>query len=196
MIISKALKYVYIAIPRTGSKSMSQWLVDNFQGEWHGRHHEWKVPDYCQDFLVFTLVRNPYEVQASGWFFDPVIKSGDESPKPKSYAEACRNWVRPTDQPVGQKEFIGWSGVTQILYFEHLSHCLGELPFVDAGSIPVFPHLNAGGYRPSGDFFDQMSEQDEKLVWEGSREEFELLGYRRYNAGAPEVPNKTLGHVL
>ena len=82
MIISKTLKYVYIAIPRTGSKSMSRWLVDNFQGEWHGRHHEWKVPDECRDFLVFTLIRNPYEIQASGWFFEPVIRSGDEPPKP------------------------------------------------------------------------------------------------------------------
>jgi hypothetical protein len=192
MIISKTLKYVYIAIPRTGSKSMSQWLVDHYQGEWTGRHHEWKVPDDCRGFLVFTLIRNPYEIQASGWFFEPVIKSGREPPRPQTYAQAVAQWVRPTDQPISQKEFVEWSGISQILYFEHLPGCLQDLPFVDPDNVAPFPHLNAGGYRPSGDFFGIMAKGDEELVWENSRDDFEFFGYERYNAGPPTAPNKRL----
>ena len=31
MHVSRALKYAYIGIPRTGSKSMFQWLKDNLR---------------------------------------------------------------------------------------------------------------------------------------------------------------------
>ena len=191
MIISKALKYIYISIPRTGSKSMSQWLVEHYQGEWYGRHHEWIVPVEFSDFLVFTLIRNPYEIQASGWYFEPVDKP-ENYKKPKSYAEAVSNWVRPKDQPISQKEFVEWSGITQILYFEDLPECLKELPFVNSNGVASFPHLNAGGYRPSGNFIEIMAEGDEELVWNGSREDFEFFGYERYHAGAPKTPNKAL----
>jgi hypothetical protein len=185
MIISHSLRYVYIGIPRTGSKSMCRWLMDHYQGKWVGGHHDWKVPAECEGYRVFTVVRNPYEIQASGWFFEPVIKDPNAPPKAKTYAEAGRNWIRPTDQPVSQKEFIEWAGVQQILFFEHLPNCLNELPFVNSAHVPPFPHLNAGGYRPPGTFFDLMSPGDEQLVWDGCREDFEFLGYARHNCGGP-----------
>lgn len=184
MIVSKSLKYVYIAIPRTGSKSMCQWLVDHYGGEWHGGHHDWRVPDEFCDFHVFTVVRNPYEIQASGWYFTPVI---DPPEKTSTYAEACRNWQPPDDRPVAQKQFIEWSGISQILYFEHMPACLAELPFVNPADVPAFPHLNAGGYRPAGSFFEIMAEGDEGLVWENSKEDFEFLGYERYDPGPPKA---------
>src|SRR4051812_1389927 len=185
MIISRTKKYVYIGIPRTGSKSMCRWLMDHYEGQWVGGHHEWKIPDDCRDFLVFTVIRNPYEVQVSGWFFDPVIKNANAPPKPKTYAEQCRQWVAPPDWPGGQKGFVERSGATQILFFEHLPECLRELPFVDAANVPPFPHLNAGGSRPAGTFFDLMQPDDEPIVWEHAREDFEYFGYRRYSCGGP-----------
>ena len=192
MIISKSLRYVYIAIPRTGSKSMSQWLVDHYQGEWFGRHHEWRVPEACRDYLVFTMIRNPYEIQASGWYFEPVIQPEDAPPKPKTYAQAARDWVPPADEPTLQKEFVEWSGISQIMYFEHLPACLAELPFVDPAHVPPFPHLNAGGYRPNGDFFEIMAPEDEAIVWDSAREDFDFFGYERYDSDGPRVPNRSL----
>jgi hypothetical protein len=171
---------------------MSQWLVDNYQGEWYGRHHEWQVPADCRDFLVFTLIRNPYEIQASGWYFQPVIKSGNGGTKPETYAEAVAKWVRPTDQPVTQREYVEWSGISQVLYFEHLPACLKELPFVDPNNVPPFPHLNAGGYRPPGHFFDIMAKEDEDIVWNNSKDDFEFFGYERYDCGAPKTPKPSL----
>ena len=170
---------------------MSQWLVDHYQGEWYGQHHEWKVPQEYRDFLVFTLIRNPYEIQASGWYFEPVNKP-ENYKKPKNYAEAVYNWVQPKDQPISQKEFVESSGISQILYFEHLPDCLRELPFVDPNNISPFPHLNAGGYRPKGDFFAIMAKGDEELVWDVAQEEFDFFGYERFNSGAPKTPNQSL----
>jgi hypothetical protein len=186
MIISRTHKFVYIGIPRTGSKSMCRWLMDHYDGQWVGGHHDWQVPADCRDYLIFTIVRNPYEIQASGWYFEPVMKDQNAPPKPKSYAEQCRNYVAPDWWPGGQKQYVERSGATQILFFEHLPECLKELPFVDPTNVPPFPHMNAGGYRPAvGNFFDLMQPEDEAIVWNGSREDFEYFGYRRYDCGAP-----------
>ena len=68
MIISDTYKYVYIGIPRTGSKSMNHWLCEHFDGRSHGGHHDYLVPDEAAGYLVFTIVRNPYDRTVSGQF--------------------------------------------------------------------------------------------------------------------------------
>ncbi len=93
MIVSEAHRYVYIGIPRTGSKSIHKWLGDHFEGHWHGGHHDWRVPEECRDYLVFTVIRNPYEIQASGWFFGPVIKP-NQHPTPSRKLDIEDPWVR------------------------------------------------------------------------------------------------------
>lgn len=78
MIISETHKYVYIGIPRTGSKSMNHWLMEHFDGKWHGGHHDTDVPEEAAKYLVFTIVRNPYERAASGYFG---VTWDEEAPK-------------------------------------------------------------------------------------------------------------------
>jgi hypothetical protein len=78
MIISDTFKYVYIGIPRTGSKSMNHWLIEYFDGQWHGGHHQYEVPETPADYLVFTVVRNPYDRRVSGHF---AVTWDDQGPK-------------------------------------------------------------------------------------------------------------------
>ncbi len=68
MIYSHKYGYVYIGIPRTGSKSMNHWLCEHFEGENCGSHHDYNVPEWAADYLVFTVVRNPYDRTTSGHF--------------------------------------------------------------------------------------------------------------------------------
>lgn len=75
MIISHQLKYVYIGIPRTGSKSMNRWLMDHFHGEWFGAHHDWQVPDEAKHYLTSVLVKLPVKPAADSnpkkvWWID------------------------------------------------------------------------------------------------------------------------------
>ncbi|MFN2237530.1 MAG: sulfotransferase family 2 domain-containing protein [Anaerolineales bacterium] len=84
MIISHTREYVYIGIPRTGSKSMNRWLMDHFEGEWFGYHHQWRVPEEARNYLIFTIVRNPYEREVSGWFHIPWSAEHETPPKPTS----------------------------------------------------------------------------------------------------------------
>lgn len=196
MHVSRALKYVYIGIPRTGSKSMFQWLKDNYQSENVGGHHDWDVPEEFRDYLVFTIVRNPYERATSGWFFEPVIKYDHDPPQPKDFAEGMQRPIRLKDaggNEMNQKNFVQRAGLSLVLYFERLPQALAELPFVDEHNIPPLPHNNAGGYRPAeGDFFDHFTMEDEKLVWEYAAEDFEAFGYRRFDCGLPDVANNCI----
>jgi hypothetical protein len=68
MIISYTHRYVYIGIPRTASKSMNHWLCEWFDGRFHGEHHDYVVPEEAAGYLVFTIVRNPYDRATSGHF--------------------------------------------------------------------------------------------------------------------------------
>jgi len=68
MIISHKHKYVYIGIPRTGAKSMNHWLTEYYDGHWGGGHHDYNVPQEAKDYLIFTIVRNPYDRRTSGYF--------------------------------------------------------------------------------------------------------------------------------
>lgn len=68
MIISDKHKFVYIGIPRTASKSMNHWLCSYFDGRSHAGHHDYLVPEDAKDYLIFTVVRNPYDRAVSGHF--------------------------------------------------------------------------------------------------------------------------------
>ena len=207
MIISHTLKYVYIGIPRTGSKSMNRWLMDHFEGQWFDHHHQWQVPEEAKDYLKFTIVRNPYEREVSVWYFAPWSAEKIGPSKPKSFfAEKMRQSIPLKDGTVktdgnvpeagmNQKHFAEKAGVPLVLYFERLPDCLRDLPFVNKDRIPPFPHIEERGRRPAGNFFDHFTMEDEKLVWEYAAEDFEAFGYQRFECGLPEnLPNSLRIH--
>ena len=198
MIISHVHRYVYIAIPRTGSKSMNRWLMDHYDGEWVGYHHDWRVPATADGYLVFTIVRNPYEKVVSGWYHVPwSIEEPDPPRSISEFAEAMKESIPLKDGTVtiadhnvpevgmNQAHYVQRAGVQLILHFEHLPACLKRLPFVDAANMAPFPHKEERGTRPPGTFFDLFGTENEPLVWAYADDDFEAFGYRRYDSGGP-----------
>ena len=208
MIISHKLKYVYIGIPRNASKSVSQWLAKYYKGEWHEAHHQWRVPDECRNYLIFTVVRNPYERTASGKFG---MLWGDEKPdpakrvpseKPPSSNEPLSKQIQEAELTgnatlmnegasvpevgMNQSHFIRKAGVSLVLYYERLPECLGDLPFVDENDMPELSRALEKGIRPPGTFFDHFTSEDEQITWAYASEDFAILGYRRYDSALPE----------
>jgi hypothetical protein len=180
--------------------------MEYYQGEWFGDHHEWRVPAYAKDFLVFTVVRNPYERAVSGYFGihwgeqepceelreqAPILEKAT-NPLTKSIQEyrSLKAAMPQAEADMNQKDFVGKSGASLLLYFERLPAALKELPFVDKETMPDFPHILERGIRPPGAFFDFFSEEDEAFYWADAAEEFEAFGYKRFECGLPaEVPN-------
>ena len=164
MIISHTLRYVCIGIPRTSSKSMSEWLRTYYKGEYVGYHHQWHVPEEVRDYLIFTVVRNPYDRVVSGAFTLPWGRTGL---KPHESLREQRELLKPTEsieeriheasllkdatlcsegKNVPENVMNQWfyaqrSGVSLVLFFERLPECLKDLPFVDSDRVPDYPHV-------------------------------------------------------
>lgn len=87
MIISDIHRYVYIGIPRNASKSMNHWLTEHFDGRNYGGHHDYDVPEEATGYLVFTIVRNPYDRAVSSHF---AVTWDDQAPEDHELGE-CGN---------------------------------------------------------------------------------------------------------
>jgi hypothetical protein len=87
---------------------------------------------------------------------------------------------------MNQRHWIKKAGISLVLYYERLPECLGDLPFADGLEIPALPRMLEKGIRPPGSFFDHFTSEDEQIVCAYASEDFETLGYRRYDATLPE----------
>jgi hypothetical protein len=63
--------------------------------------------------------------------------------------------------------------------------CLADLPFV-RDNRPDLSRVPEKGIRPAGTFFDHFTDEDEQVTWAYASEDFQTLGYKRYDASLPE----------
>lgn len=193
VIISRRHKFVYVGIPRTGSKSMNDWLMHHYGGVWHGGHHDYLgIPDDARSFLVFTTVRNPYDRAVSGFFGRP----WNDRPRrwdtrvavnPPTARDVDALMEQGRSDTVPYRDFIEGAGVSLLLYFERLPDCLVELPFVEPSSVASFPHVPERGIRPPGEFGDFFDARYEEFIWKTFRDDFEVAGYERHNTGLADA---------
>ena len=199
MIISHKHKFVYVAIPRTGSKSMILWLKNRFKASAYGFHHTWKVPPRCRDYLIFTIVRNPYERSMSSWYHVPYGRPNKKPANISTYCQVMKEHAKLSDGTVKRKgmqvpegnmnqaAWINRANVNLVLYHERLPDCLADLPFASLSDIEKFPRKKELGKKPEGCFFDIFSEEDqEQALWDYAEDDFPLLGYHRHDSTLPE----------
>lgn len=188
MIISDTHKFVFVAIPKTGSKSMAAFLLDKFEAYRHGFHHQWKVPELKQDYYIYSVVRNPYERCFSMWWFACKTdnRSGSVFKKGTPF-DTYMNWViqRKSFDPnprrnvpelfMSQSMWFDKSGARQFLKLEDIPASLDALPFYKSAT--EFPHKNRLDEKSDLTFWDYFGQREAALVHQYCEEDFERFGY-------------------
>ena len=163
MIICTDPEFVFVAMPRTASRSMNRWLIDNFPGsDYVSRdHHMTAVPDYAKDFFRFAVVRNPFELHLSHYLIRRARGRNNMHKwcKKWSYYEYLRWLSDPLAEPIKCKEppqSVVLAGVRpdNVLRYETLVEGIERLPFVKT-PVDDFPTRNANEpYDPAAYYAD------------------------------------------
>lgn len=67
MIYSNKHKFIFTAIPKTGTRSIYQILKGNYSAELYKEHYN-LIPKEYKNYYSFTIVRNPYDRFISMWW--------------------------------------------------------------------------------------------------------------------------------
>tara|TARA_B100001778_G_scaffold302117_1_gene278564 strand:- start:975 stop:1619 length:645 start_codon:yes stop_codon:yes gene_type:complete len=80
MIISHKLKYVYVAIPKTGSSSITTKLRDSNEFEYSimGYHQKFMEEQYFYQYKMSGFLRKHYILKTIQWYFDAMGWNWDE----------------------------------------------------------------------------------------------------------------------
>lgn len=153
MVVSKDIQTLAILIPKTGTRSILNYMQNYHNGKLEG-NHRMDIPEKYKDYFSFCVVRNPYSRIISHWFggsqrgeeskrfrFQEVI--GDLSFK--SYLRYLINKEKYNDRlnwpfEIKQIDYMG-NDYDRILEFEDLVNQFYTLPFVEKGH--VLKHINS-----------------------------------------------------
>ena len=179
MYVCHNLRLVYLAVPRTASRSIAQYLTERHnavpEGKNHmpGGHHGINVPvlEQCQadGYRVVSVVRNPWDYMVSWWHH------GQHWLKTNGWSEYLRVW------PVSEKNryhlngrpFLRWTQVsTDIIRYEELLPGLEEI----LGEVVQLPRKGISDDRKP--YHTYYNEEDRQFIADWYAPEIEEYGYR------------------
>lgn len=152
MIISKNFKFIFIAIPKTGTTSITTVCKTYFNAICVSSHG-YTIPLECENkgFFVFTVVRNPYDRCVSIWWSTIHRKSDRHHFKKAlghdlSFDNFCINIHKLHDifpnLILPQSHWLDHIKVDKIIPYENLNEEWGKLKFNIRSKIKL-PCLNS-----------------------------------------------------
>lgn len=149
MIVCEDIKTVFIAVPKTGTRTIYDTLNKNFDTI-QLEDHRVLVPDKYKKYFTFTVKRNPYERFVSIWWSTTnrqLIKReklrrlmGND----KSINRFCEIFPKIYDtEPIFRPQFIYSNNrIDKILDFDNLEEDFLNLDFMKKAGIQSIPKLN------------------------------------------------------
>jgi hypothetical protein len=67
MIVCEDKKFVFIKNPKTASRSLSSFFINNFKCFNLGLDHSINIPSQYKDFTIYLTIRNPLSRAVSAW---------------------------------------------------------------------------------------------------------------------------------
>lgn len=192
MLVNDKKRLIYLAHPRTGSRSMKTALNTAWGGFREvGPHHSGPAPSMCEDdwegYEFFTTVRNHWDAITS-WWFNAVGQADD----PKLTVPWLRKWMKGNRlyfHPESGVEpeftsiprmwwFLDIHPRPHILRFETLTEDFHNFLGSRGFGPTEFPHIGRGNFRDGTHYRDIMSPEVRFFIEETFAEEIEELGYR------------------
>jgi len=175
MYVSEKYRFVYLAVPRTGSMSLRKTLMVEYEAQTTGSHHSISSDplDYKGKF-IFAVVRSPYSRAYSLWKKVSGKKDWCKSMPFIEFTDAILR-QRTEDVGVSQDEFLSRCPVPIHLFrFENIPDCFRDLPFYDSRF--VLEHLNRQQCDPM-EWVDHCCDTARKNIREWAGDEFQKYGY-------------------
>lgn len=182
MIISYTHSAIFVAVPRTASHSIVQWLESEGPIRVFGGHHSRAVPSNLVHWFTFTVVRNPYARAVSFWKYVMSLRKGEVFRRcggRQPFPEFAR-WLsseRPDDprEWANQSHFLAGLRLDRILRYENLEHDFHALPFVPRSA--RLPRLATSGLQDWRPYYEDEKTARRIRDWAGK--DFEKYGYSK-----------------
>ena len=121
-------KIVFVAIPKTGTRSIVQYLEKYFGAKKGARTHEDTIPPQFRKHYSFTVVRNPFDRIASEWWAHCC------RPKGKWYGMGLMTYIKKPKWREFQHPYLKNNNLDKVLHFETLEDDFKTLPFYIEGT--------------------------------------------------------------
>jgi len=196
MLISHKHKFVFTAIPKTGTRSVYTVLKKHYDGEVYKDHHT-IIPDEFKNYYSFTVIRNPYDRIVSMWWATCKRELSTE----KTYLgddfrvlagsdklEDLLSYMLKTDRKNNllskQNDYLKHNRFDCLLRNEKLNEQFKDLPFITGDE--DLPRVNSttiiGGrtvLTRDPDPFVHINSKSLKLINEYYAEDFNVLPYEK-----------------
>ena len=187
MIVLPNEKVVFVDVPKTASKSIYNYLTENYDTI-NAKRHNHCIPKEYQNFFRFCVKRNPYDRTCTA--YQHACNSGLDVIGGVPYKTLIfKNHKHLTlenfllIENLKEKYIIAYTQAKyhnentydQILDFEHLQRDFNTLPFINK---PVeLPKLNSFKNYPKPHWMKIINVKTQLLINKLYAEDFELLGY-------------------
>ena len=69
MLICKEKNFIFIRNPRTGSRSFSEFLIENFKCEVFAPYHSVEIPKEYENYTIYITIRDPIKRTISAYSY-------------------------------------------------------------------------------------------------------------------------------
>ena len=196
MVISDKHNYLFIAIPKTGTRSIYRLLIDEFDGELK-RDHSKSIDAKYLDHYSFTVIRNPYDRLVSVWW--STCQRGDDSKRyinkflkdDISFLNFCKNLenlnsIKNVPHCNLQSDWLESTKFDNVIKFENLNASWLNLPFNKDKKIKL-GFLNSTIKKASNnptarkDYLNYLSSEIIELINNFYIKDFKNTGYEMLN---------------
>ena len=178
MLLCKDINVIFVAIPKTGTRSIYSVLRNQFECQPLGEHRQ-AIPAEYKDCFSFCVVRNPYDRICSNYWYRCHGEFDSWQCKDK-FKKMCldntlENYLtvfEHKDSSWPQARWILDNDINQILRFETLEKDFNTLPFVK--EYTKLPMLNVSGKPP---WQEMVTADIRKKINKIFEQDFKLLNY-------------------